>query len=439
MGLNGNAEIFRKRREHLLRSIGEGAVAILPSAPVSVRSNDVEFVYRQDSDFYYLTGFAEPESVAVLAPGHPEGEFVMFVLPRDKERETWTGLRAGVEGAMMDYGADKAYVIEEFERVIARYLDKAERLHYPLGLNEKMNEKVLRLVRHAQAMRPRTGSGASAILDPREVIHESRLHKEPDELELMRRAAAISAQAHQRAMREARGGMMEWEVEAIIDFTFRKSGAAGPSYPSIVASAGNAAVLHYITNDREMQTGDLLLIDAGCEYQFYASDITRTFPVGAKFSPLQKSLYEMVLAAQMKAIEAIKPGIRFDDPHNAALRILVDGMRDLGLLHGSAEEIISKGLYRRYYMHRTSHWLGMDVHDVGIYRQGEQSRVLEPGMVLTVEPGIYIAPDDEEAPESFRGIGIRIEDDVLVTPDGHEVITAATPKKIPDIEALTAD
>ena len=437
MGLNGNAEIFRKRREHLLRSIGEGAVAILPSAPVSVRSNDVEFVYRQDNDFYYLTGFAEPESVAVFAPGHPEGEFVMFVLPRDKERETWTGRRAGVEGAMMDYGADKAYTIEEFERVIPRYLDKAERLHYPLGLNEKMNEKILRLVRHAQAMRPRTGSGASAMLDPRELIHEARLRKEPDELELMRRAAAISAQAHQRAMREARGGMMEWEVEALIDFTFRKNGAAGPSYPSIVASAGNAAVLHYITNDRQMQTGDLLLIDAGCEYQFYASDVTRTFPVGAKFSPLQKSLYEIVLAAQMKAIEIIKPGIRFDDPHEAALRILVDGMRDLGLLHGSAEEIISSGSYRRYYMHRTSHWLGMDVHDVGLYRQGAQSRVLEPGMVLTVEPGIYIAPDDEEAPESFRGIGIRIEDDVLVTPEGHEVITHATPKKVSDLEALT--
>jgi Xaa-Pro aminopeptidase len=437
MALNGNAEIFRTRRAHLLRSIGEGAVAILPSAPVAVRSNDVEFVYRQDSDFYYLTGFAEPEAVAVFAPGHPEGEFAMFVLPRDKERETWTGRRAGVEGAMIDYGADKAYTAEEFERVIPRYLDKADRLHYPLGLNEKMNEKVLRLLRRAQAMRPRTGSGASAILDPREVIHESRLHKEPHELELMRRAAAISAQAHQRAMREARGGMMEWEVEAIIDFTFRKSGAAGPSYPSIVASGGNAAVLHYITNDREMQTGDLLLIDAGCEYQFYASDVTRTFPVGAKFSPLQKSLYEIVLAAQMKAIEVIKPGIRFDEPHGAALRILVDGMRDLGLLHGSAEEIISSGSYRRYYMHRTSHWLGMDVHDVGIYRQGEQSRVLEPGMVLTVEPGIYIAPDDEEAPESFRGIGIRIEDDVLVTPDGHEVITAATPKKVADLEALT--
>ena len=438
MALNGNAEIFRKRREHFLRSIGEGAVAILPSAPVSVRSNDVEFIYRQDNDLYYLTGFAEPESVAVFAPGHPDGEFVMFVLPRDKERETWTGRRAGVEGAMLDYGADKAFTIEEFERVIPRYLDKAERLHYPLGLNEKMNEKVLRLMRHAQAMRPRTGAGVSAILDPRELIHEARLHKEPYELDLMRRAAAISAQAHQRAMREARGGMMEWEVEALIDFTFRKNGAAGPSYPSIVASAGNAAVLHYITNDRRMDTGDLLLIDAGCEYQFYASDVTRTFPVGAKFSPLQKSLYEIVLAAQMKAIELIKPGIRFDDPHEAALRILVDGMRELGLLKGSSDEIIASGSYRRYYMHRTSHWLGMDVHDVGLYRQGAQSRVLEPGMMLTVEPGIYIAPDDDDAPEKFRGIGIRIEDDVLVTADGHEVITHATPKKVADVEALTA-
>jgi Xaa-Pro aminopeptidase len=437
LALNGNREIFRKRREHLLRAIGEGAVAILPSAPTAVRSNDVDFVYRQDSDFYYLTGFVEPEAVAVFAPGHPDGEFVMFVLPRDKERETWTGRRAGIEGAMIDYGADKAYTVDEFERVIPRYLDKSERLHYPLGLNEKMNQQVLRLVRHAQAMRPRTGSGASAILDPREVIHEARLRKEPHELELMRRGAAISSDAHHRAMREARGGMMEWEVEAIVDFTFRKSGASGPSYPSIIASGPNAAVLHYISNDREISTGDLLLIDAGCEYQFYASDVTRTFPVASKFTELQKSLYEIVLEAQLKAIETIKPGIRFDDPHDAALRILVDGMRDVGLLKGSAEEIISGGTYRRYYMHRTSHWLGMDVHDVGIYRQGAQSRVLEPGMVLTVEPGIYIAPDDEQAPEKFCGIGIRIEDDVLVTADGHEVITASIPKKVADLEALT--
>jgi Xaa-Pro aminopeptidase len=438
MGLNGNAEIFRRRRAQFIRAIGEGAVAILPSAPTSVRSNDVEYVYRQDNDFYYLTGFAEAESVAVFAPGHPDGEFVMFVLPRDKERETWTGRRAGIEGAMMEYGADKAYVIDEFERVIARYLDKAERLHYPLGLNEKMNERVLRLMKHAQAMRPRTGSGATAIIDPRELIHEARLHKEPFELDLMRKAAAISADAHQRAMREACGGMMEWEVEALIDFTFRKNGAAGPSYPSIVASAGNAAVLHYITNDRRMNTGEFLLIDAGCEYQFYASDVTRTFPIGAKFSELQKSLYEIVLAAQMKAIEVIKPGVHFDDAHDAALRILVDGMREHGLLKGSTDEIIASGSYRRYYMHRTSHWLGMDVHDVGLYRQGAQSRVLEPGMMLTVEPGLYIAPDDEDAPERYRGIGIRIEDDVLVTPEGHEVITYATPKKVAEVEALTS-
>src|SRR6202050_205212 len=231
MGVNGNAEIFRNTREHLLRAIGEGGVAILPSAPVSIRSNDVDYVYRQDSDFYYLTGFAEPESIAVFAPGHPDAEFVMFVLPHDKERETWTGRRAGIEGAMIDYGADKAYTTEEFERVIPRYLDKAERLHYPLGLNEKMNERTLKLLRHTQAMRPRTGAGASAILDPREIIHEQRLRKEPHELELMRRAAAISNEAHRRAMRETRGGMMEWEVEAIVDFTFRKSGAGGASYP----------------------------------------------------------------------------------------------------------------------------------------------------------------------------------------------------------------
>jgi Xaa-Pro aminopeptidase len=438
MGLNGNAEIFRNRREQLIHSIGEGAVAILPSAPTAVRSNDVEFIYRQDSDFYYMTGFAEAEAVAVFAPGHPDGEFVMFVLPRDKERETWTGRRAGIEGAMLDYGADKAYTIEEFERIIPRYIDKAERLHYPLGNNEKMNDKVLRMLRNAQAMRPRTGAGAWTMLDPRELIHELRLKKDPQELELMRHAAGISAQAHQRAMREARGGMMEWEIEALIDYTFRKNGAAGPSYPSIVASAANAAVLHYITNDRRMETGELLLIDAGCEYRFYASDVTRTFPIGAKFTPLQRSFYELVLNAQLKAIEMIRPGVRFDDPHDAALRILVDGMRDFGLLKGSAEEIIASGSYRRYYMHRTSHWLGMDVHDVGIYRQGLQSRALEPGMVLTVEPGIYVAPDDEDAPEKYRGIGIRIEDDVLVTTDGHEVITHATPKKVSDVEALTA-
>ncbi len=438
MGANGNGDNFRARRKRMLDAIAPGATAILPSAPIAVRSGDVEFVYRQDSDFYYLTGFAEPESVAALSPGHPDGEFVLFVRPRDKERETWTGRRAGIEGAIIEYGADKAYVIDELEKILPRYLEKSDRVHYPLGLNEKMDERVLKLIRWAQAMRPRIGVGPSSIIDPREIIHEARLKKEPAELEAMRRAMAISADAHKRAMMKARGGMREWQIEAEVDYAFRSQGATGPSYPSIIASGPNAATLHYINNDREMRTGELLLIDAGAEYDFYAADITRTSPIGARFTGLQRSLYEVVLDAQLKAIDTIKPGARFDDPHEVALRVLVDGMLQLGILRGSADEIIEKGAYRRYYMHRTSHWLGMDVHDVGLYRMDGASRVLEPGMVLTVEPGLYIDPDDEEVSDSFRGVGIRIEDDVLVTPDGHEVMTAATPKSVADVEALTA-
>jgi Xaa-Pro aminopeptidase len=435
VSLNGNGEIFADRRKRFKKAIG-GAVTILPSAPVAVRSGDVEFIYRQDNDFYYLTGFTEPDSVALIAPGQPE-EFVLFVRPRDKERETWTGRRAGIEGAMLEYGADKAYVIDELDRVVPRYLEKAESVYYPLGLNERMNSRLLEMIRASAAMRPRTGSGPHSILDPREVLHEMRLYKRPEELDAMRRAIAISNEAHQAAMARARGGMMEWEIEALVDYTFRKRGAAGPSYPSIIASGANAAILHYINNDREVRAGELLLIDAGCEYSFYASDITRTFPVGARFTPLQRDLYEIVLAAQLKSIETIKPGVKFDDPHDAAVRLLVEGMCRLGLLKGSVEEALHSGSYRRFYMHRTSHWLGMDVHDVGLYRIGGLSRTLDPGMVLTAEPGIYIAPDDEEAPAEFRGIGIRIEDDVLVTAEGHEVLTAAVPKSVADVEALT--
>ena len=438
MGLNGTAEIFRARRRRFMEAIAPGATAIMTSAPVAVRSGDVEFIYRQDSDFYYLTGFAEPESVAVLSPGHPDGEFVLFVRPRDKERETWTGRRAGIEGAIVEYGADKAYVIDELEKILPRYLEKSERLHYPLGLNEKMDERVMKLVRWAQAMRPRIGTGPAVICEPREITHEARLHKEPGELELMRRSMKISGEAHRRAMLKARGGMMEWQIEAEVDYTFRSQGATGPSYPSIIASGPNASILHYIHNDREMRTGELLLIDAGSEYDYYAADVTRTFPIGAKFTEMQKDFYEIVLDAQLKAIESIKPGVRFDDPHEIALKILVDGMRHLGLLHGTTEEIIKSGDYRRFYMHRTSHWLGMDVHDVGLYRRDGGSRILEPGMVLTVEPGLYVSPDDDTVPEKYRGIGIRIEDDVLVTADGHEVMTAGIPKTVAEVEALTA-
>jgi Xaa-Pro aminopeptidase len=437
MSLNGNRENFRARRKRFMTEIAPGATAILPSASIAIRSNDVEFIYRQDSDFFYLTGFVEPESIALFSPGHPEGEFVLFVRPRDKERETWTGRRAGLEGAMIDYGADKAYLIDDFEKILPRYLEKSDRVHYPLGLNEKMDERVLKLVRWAHSMRPRLGVGPSTIMDPRDLIHESRLMKEPGEIEAMRRAMAISCEAHKRAMSKARGGVMEWQIEAEVDYTFRSQGASGPSYPSIIASGPNAATLHYINNDREMRTGELLLIDAGAEYNFYAADITRTSPIGARFTELQRDAYEIVLAAQQAAIDVIKPGIHFDEPHEAALCVLVDGMRTLGILKGSAEEIIEQASYRRFYMHRTSHWLGMDVHDVGLYRINGQSRILEPGMVLTVEPGLYIDPDDDTVAEHLRGIGIRIEDDVLVTSDGHEVMTASTPKSVADIEALT--
>ena len=438
MSANGKMELFQRRRRIFMDAIGAQSAAIVPSAPVSVRSNDVEYRYRQDSDFYYLTGFAEPESAALFAPGHPDGEFVLFVRPRDKERETWTGRRAGVEGAIVDYGADKAFTIDELDRVVPRYLERAERVHYAFGHNDRMNTRILALIRSAQEMRPRVGTGPTAILNPREIIHEARLTKEPEEIEFMRRAIEISAEAHKRAMRTARGGMFEWQLEAEVDYTFRSRGAAGPSYPSIIASGPNAAILHHVQNDRELRDGELLLIDAGCEYQYYASDVTRTFAVHAPFSQLQRELYSIVLDAQLKAIETVKPGVHFDDPHEAALQVLVAGMISVGLLKGSVDEVIAQGSYRRFYMHRTSHWLGMDVHDAGLYRVGGNSRVLAPGMVLTVEPGLYINADDDSVGDQFRGIGIRIEDDVLVTESGHEVLTAQIPKQIPDIERLTA-
>jgi len=432
------AAIFRERRRSFIQAIGSGALAIIPGAPVAVRSRDVEFPYHQDHDFYYLSGFDEPEAVLLLAPGHPDGEFVMFVRPRDREREIWTGRRAGVEGALAEYGAERAFRIDELDEMLPRYLRDAQRVYYPLGANERMNAKVVELMRASEATRERLGSGPTALLDPREIIHEQRLFKQPDELAAMRRAIAISGEAHRRAMSGARGGTGEWEVQALLEYAFRSQGAEGPAYPSIVASGPNATILHYIHNDRRMERGELLLIDAGSEYAFYASDITRTFPVGARFSPAQRALYELVLEAQLEAIKSIKPGVPFDLPHEIAVRVLVDGMRRLKLLNGTTDELIGSAAYRRFYMHRTSHWLGMDVHDVGLYRMAGETRKLEPAMVLTVEPGIYISAEDAEVPAEMRGIGIRIEDDVLVTADGYEVMSAEIPKRVEDVEALTS-
>jgi Xaa-Pro aminopeptidase len=434
-----DASRFEQRRRRIMDTIGADAVAIFPAAPERLRTNDIEYPYRQHSDFYYLTGFPEPGAVCVLQPGHASDEYVLFVRPRDREKETWTGRRAGVEGAVTDFGASMAYPIEELDQRLPKIIAERSQLYYAMDRDEIFTRRVMGWLEHAQLGRPRTGRGPTGLLDARSPVHEMRLHKQPDELDRMRRAIAISAEAHLAAMGEARPGDWEYEVEALIDYVFRRNGAVGPAYPSIVAGGANATILHYTTNDRRLGAHEMLLIDAGAEYDFYCADITRTFPIGARFEGAQRAIYELVLAAQLAAIDAVRPGARFDEPHQRAVRTLVVGLLDLGLLEGTADEIIEKELYKPLYMHRTSHWLGMDVHDVGLYRQDDAPRALEPGMVLTVEPGLYIADHLTDIDPKWHGIGVRIEDDVLVTPGGNEVLTAAVPKQVDDIEAIRRD
>jgi len=429
-------DVFARRRRQFMEVIGGGGAAVVPAAPESIRSNDVEYRYRQHSDFYYLTGFPEPGAVCVLLPGHPKEEYVLFVRPRDQERETWTGRRAGVEGATAEYGAAAAYPVEKLDEKIPEYLVERERVYYAVERDQNFTDRVLRWLQQVQSSRPRTGTGPTALLDPRVIVHEMRLRKAPEELECLRRAVAITADAHAAAMRDARPGRSEHEIEALIEYHFRRAGAAGPAYPSIVASGANATILHYTTNDRAMQAGEVLLIDAGAEYENYCADVTRTLPAGERFEGRVRALYELVLRAQLAAIEVIRPGARIDEVHQRALAMLVDGLLGLGVLQGSAAEIVEKELYKPFYMHRTSHWLGMDVHDVGLYKVSGESRQLEPGMVLTVEPGVYIGEHLTEVGSEWRGLGVRIEDDVLVTADGHEVLSATIPKRIEDIEAI---
>ena len=433
MQMNGNLSTYAARRQAFLKQMGDG-LAIFPAAPTSIRSQDVEYRYRQNNDLYYLTGFPEPESLCLLSPNHDKEQFILFVRPRDKEKETWTGKRFGVEGAQEFFGVDAAYTIEQLDEVLPEHLLAAEKIYYGLGRDERLNTKILDFVNQGRQQRPRSGHGPVALIDPSDLLHEMRLFKTPQEIDLMRRAITASAAAHHAALHETRPGMHEYEIEALLEYHFRRNGAEGPAYPSIVASGANATILHYISNDQQMQAGDLLLIDAGSEYACYCSDVTRTFPVGREFSAPQRAIYSLVLTAQKHAIEMIRPGIGFDDVHQRATEILINGLRDLGLLSGSTESILEKGDYRQFYMHRTSHWLGMDVHDVGKYRVGDESRTLEPGMVLTVEPGLYIAAD-ADVPAAYQGIGVRIEDDVLVTANGHDVLTSTIPKEIDDIEA----
>ncbi len=439
---------YRQRREKLMAKVGQGT-AIFRSAEMAVMHNDVEYPFRQNSDFYYLTGFNEAEAVAVFAPHHEEHQFILFVQPKDPEKETWTGYRFGVEAAKEQLGADAAYPIGELEEKLTQYLEKAERIYYHLGHDtssglhgKDFNTIILsqwqKLLRGYQ----RKGFAPIAIEDPQPILHSMRLVKSPAEIEMMRKAAEISALAHNRAREFAQPGRYEYEVQAEIEHTFRQKGSLGIAYPSIVASGENACILHYIENERQMNAGDLLLIDAGCSYGYYNGDITRTFPVDGKFTPEQKAIYELVLEAQNQAIEEVKPGNPFNQYHDTAVRVIVEGLIELGLLVGDIEEIIKEEKYKPFYMHRTGHWLGLDVHDVGSYKQtAEDWRILQPGHILTVEPGIYIAPNlkpaegQPEVEERWLGIGVRIEDDVLVTVDGNEVLTAGVPKSVAAMES----
>ncbi|MCW9058527.1 MAG: Xaa-Pro aminopeptidase [Gammaproteobacteria bacterium] len=428
---------FARRRKQLMRMMGQDAIAILPTAPERLRNRDVEYPYRCDSDFYYLTGFAEPEAVAVLVPGRPQGEYVLFCRERDPHMETWNGRRAGTEGAVERFGADDAFPIDDIDDILPGLLESRERVFYTMGASAEFDTRVINWVRE---IRNRARSGVHApdefvALD--HLVHDMRLYKSRVEIKQMRTAARIAAAAHTRAMQLCRPGMMEYEIEAEYLHEFRRHGCE-PAYGSIVGGGDNGCILHYRENDAELQDGDLLLIDAGAEYQYYASDITRTFPVNGRFSEPQKLLYNLVLDAQLAAIAEVVPGNHWNAPHDAAVKVLTRGLVKLGLLKGRPAQLIKDGAYRRFYMHRTGHWLGMDVHDVGDYKVGEEWRVLEPGMVLTVEPGLYIPKGSKGVAKKWQGIGIRIEDDVLVTRDGHEVLSKAAPKDVKEIEALMA-
>jgi Xaa-Pro aminopeptidase len=420
--------------------MGEGSVALFLGARPATRSADTHYPFRQDSDFHYLTGFDHPGAAAVLRrlPGDAEPRYTLFVEPRDPALETWTGYRPGVEGAVADHGADAAHPADELLGKIPELLQGATRVYHVLGRDTALDAKLASTVDEMR-LRSRTGVvPPSEIVDPRAIVHEMRLRKEPAELDVMRRAASITAEAHQAGARLIRAGNYEYEVEAAIDYTFRRRGAAGPAYETIVGGGRNATVLHYVSNADKLRQNDLVVVDAGCELEGYASDVTRTYPVGGRYEGPMKALYEVVLAAQEASLAEVKPGGTLEAVHAASLRALVEGLLDLGILEGERDELIEKQAYSPYYMHRTSHWLGLDVHDVGAYAVDGEPRPLEPGMVFTVEPGLYVAPG-AETDERFRGIGVRIEDDVVVTEDGHENLTAGVPKRPADVEAWMND
>ena len=414
------------------------SIAIIPSAREQLRSRDTEFHFRQDSDFYYLSGFSEPDAVLVLIPGRRHGQFVMFCREKDPDMELWNGDRAGPDGACADYGADDAFPVGDIDDILPGLIEGRERVYYSMGRSAGFDRQIMGWV---NSIRSKEAAGAvppGEFNDLNHMLHDMRLSKSAAELRLMRRAADITARAHQRAMRQCRPGMYEYQLEAELQHEFLTSGARHPAYLSIVGSGANGCTLHYVANSAKMRDGDLVLVDAGCELDYYAADVTRTFPVNGRFSPPQRALYELVLRAQEAAIAEIRPGNHWNQPHDASVRVITAGLVQLGLLRGKVANLIKRKAYRDFYMHRVGHWLGLDVHDVGDYRVGGEWRLLEPGMVMTVEPGIYVAPQNRKVAAKWRGIGIRIEDDVVVTRDGCEVMTAKAPKTVEEIEALMA-
>jgi Xaa-Pro aminopeptidase len=431
-------KIYAARRVRIFEEMERrgGGVMILPAAEERPRNADSEYIFRQDSDYAWAVGLDEPMGGAVLVARGGERKLVLFVRPRDREKEIWTGRRVGVEGAKEIFGADEAYTVGELDAKLSPLVEGAPTLWWRLGQDPAWDVRMARMLAELRAL-ARTGKTApEAIVDPGRIVHELRLVKSPDEVAKLRKAAEITAEAHLAAMRDGSAGRREHQVQAEIEYAFRRRGGMGPGYGTIVATGPNSTILHYRAGDAVLEDGHVCLVDAGGEYDWYTADVTRTFPVSGEFTKAQRDLYELCLGTQKEAIAAVRPGTDIDAIHDLAVRQLTEGLIGLGLLQGKVEERIEDKSYRKYYMHRTSHWLGMDVHDVGDYYVNGKPRPFVPGMVLTVEPGIYVAEDDEGAPKEMRGVGIRIEDDVLVTEDGRENLTAAVPKDVKELEAV---
>jgi Xaa-Pro aminopeptidase len=429
---------YAKRRKELMKKIGPKGIAILTSAPMARRNGDSDFAYRQQSDLYYLTGFNEPEAVAILAPKRADGEFILFNRVRDRDKEIWEGVRAGQDGARKQFYADEAFPFSDLEKMLPDLLDKREQIHYPIGIDKNFDKILLNAMNKVRGKIRNGMSAPLSVVDLTETIHEMRLIKSPAEINLMRKAAQISAAAHVRAMKFCKPGVNEFQLEAEIMHEFQKNGARYPAYNCIVGAGKNSCILHYISNDQVVKKDDIVLIDAGAEYDLYAADITRTFPASGRFSAEQRAIYDIVLKSQLAGLKAVKPGASWPSVQEAIVKVITTGLVELGILKGNVKDLIDKQAYFPFYMHKSGHWLGLDVHDAGRYKIDGKWRTLKPGMVLTVEPGIYISSDIPGVNKRWHNIGVRIEDDVLVTTTGHEVLSKDVPKDADEIEALMA-